>query len=171
MAVAVAYAGAMHPGADFDVVGEVRKALKAGIGLMLTAFTNTGTAVIANRVIQAGTAPKNIGWGTGTTTAAVTQTDLVTEAAETLSAGRVAGTESRVTTTNTNDTYQVTGTVTATGTRAITEAALFDANSSGATVPNATGNMLIRGDFSAVNVVSGDSIAFTFKLKFASNAA
>jgi hypothetical protein len=40
---------------------------------------------------------------------------------------------------------------------AITEAGLFDATSAG--------NMLIRSVFSAVNVVSGDSIAFTFGLK------
>jgi hypothetical protein len=68
------------------------------------------------------------------------------------------GTESRTTITNTNDNYQVTGTVTAAGTLAITEAGLFDAVTAG--------NMLIRADYSAVNVVSGDSIAYTFGLKF-----
>jgi len=36
-----------------------------------------------NRIIQAGTAPKNIGWGIGTTAAAVTDTALQTESAPT----------------------------------------------------------------------------------------
>lgn len=122
------------------------------------AFVNGGPAIVTNRMIQAGTAPKNIGWGIGTTGAAVTQTALVTESAPTTGGGRTVGTESRTTVTQPNDNYQVTGTVTAGSTLAITEAGLFD---------NVTaGNMLIRADFAAVNVVSGDSIAFTFGLKF-----
>lgn len=160
MAVALTLAPTMNPGANIDEgVREIRK----GIALLAVAFTNAGTAIITNRVTQAGTAPKNIGWGIGTTTAAVTQTALVTESAPTTAGGRTVGTESRTTTTVTNDTYTVTGTVTAGSTLAITEAGLFDATSAG--------NMLIRSDFSAVNVVSGDSIAFTFNLKFAANAA
>ncbi len=124
---------------------------------MATVFVNGGPAIINNRVIQAGTAPKNIGWGIGTTAAAVGDTALQTESAPTTSGGRTVGTESRTTITQTNDNYQVVGTVTAGSTLAITEAGLFD---------NVTaGNMLIHSIFSAVNVVSGDSIAFTFGLK------
>lgn len=125
---------------------------------MANVFTNAGAAIVTNRMIQAGTAPKNIGWGTGTTAAAVGDTALQTEAAPTSGGGRVVGTESRVTTTVTNDTYQVVGTVTATSSLAITEAGIFDATSGG--------NMLIHSVFSAVNVSSGDSIQFTFGLKF-----
>lgn len=125
---------------------------------LATVFTNAGAAIITNRVTQAGTAPKNIGWGIGATAAAVAQTALVTESAPTTAGGRTVGTESRTTVTNTNDNYQVAGTVTAASTLAITEAGLFDAVSAG--------NMLIRGDFAAVNVLSGDSIAFTIGLKF-----
>ena len=131
--------------------------VKAGLISLATVFTNAGAAIITNRIIQAGTAPKNIGWGTGTTAAAVAQTALVTEAAPTTAGGRTVGTESRTTITNTNDNYQVAGTVTAAGTLAITEGGLFDAVT--------TGNMLIRSDFAAVNVLSGDSISFTFGLK------
>ena len=121
-------------------------------------FVNAGTAVITNRIIQAGTAGKNIGWGIGTTTPAVTDTALQTESAPTTSGGRTVGTETRTTTTVTNDTYTVTGTVTAGSTLAITEAGTFD---------NVTaGNMIIHAVFSAINVVSGDSIAFTFNLQF-----
>lgn len=144
-------------------VGKGRKAgLLGGVIHALTAFTNAGTAVITNRIIQAGTAAKNIGWGVGVTAAAITQTALVTESAPTTAGGRTIGTESRTTATNTNDQYTVTGTVTAGSTLAITEAGTFDAVTAG--------NMLIRSDFAAVNVVSGDSIAFTFNLKFVSSA-
>lgn len=127
------------------------------LGWLATVYVNGGTAIINNRVIQAGTAPKNIGWGVGTAAAAVTDSALGTESAPTTAGGRTVGTESRTTITVTNDNYQVVGTVTSGSTLAITEAGLFD---------NVTaGNMLIRSVFSAVNVVSGDSIAFTFGLK------
>lgn len=139
----------------------IRAALSAGIALLAVVFTNAGAAIVTNRIIQAGTAPKNIGWGTGTTAAAVTDTALVTEAAPTTSGGRTVGTESRVTVSVANDTYQVVGLVTAGGSLAITEAGLFDAVTAG--------NLLIRGVFSAYNVVSSDTITFTFQLKFVPN--
>lgn len=129
-----------------------------GLRLLATVFTSVGTSIVTNRMIQAGTAPKNIGWGVGTGGAAVGNTALGTESAPTTAGGRTVGTESRTTITATNDNYQVVGTVTAGSTLAITEAGLFDAVTAG--------NLLIRSDFSAVNVVSGDSIAFTFGLKF-----
>lgn len=149
-----AIAGALRP----DIADAFRGLGRRLAGWLAVVFTNAGAAIVTNRMIQAGTAPKNIGWGTGTTAAAVTDTALVTEAAPTTSGGRTVGTESRTTVTNTNDNYQVTGTVTAGGTLAITEAGLFDAVTAG--------NMLIRGVFAAVNVVSGDSVSFTFGLKF-----
>lgn len=136
----------------------LRDLIKGGLIALAVVFTNAGAAIVTNRITQAGTAPKNIGWGTGTNAAAVGDTALQTEAAPTTSGGRTVGTESRTTITNTNDNYQVAGTVTAAGTLAITEAGLFDAVS--------TGNLLIRGVFSAVNVLAADSIAFTFGLKF-----
>ena len=137
----------------------IQDLIDKGLIALATVFTNAGAAIVTNRMIQAGTAPKNIGWGTGTNAAAVGDTALQTEAAPTTSGGRTVGTESRTTVTNTNDNYQVTGTVTAGSTLAITEAGLFDAVTAG--------NCLIRSVFSAINVVSGDSIAFTFGLKFA----
>lgn len=146
-----------------DFLEGIRSSIRGGILMMATAFTNGGTAIVTNRLTQlGGTQPKNIGWGIGTTTAAIAQTALVTESAPT-TGGRTVGTESRTTGTNPNDQYTVTGTVTATSSLAITEAGLFDAVTAG--------NMLIRSDFAAVNVVSGDSIAFTFNLKFVSSAA
>jgi hypothetical protein len=62
------------------------------------------------------------------------------------------------TTTTTDDTYQVVGTLTAGGTLAITNAGLFDAVSSG--------NLFVKGDFSTINLSTGDSIQFTFKTQF-----
>jgi hypothetical protein len=120
---------------------------------MAVVFTNAGKAIITNRIIAGGTEPKFVAMGTDATAAAATDTALGTEV-ET----RATGTSSRVTTTVTNDTYQVIGTITATATRAITESGLFDASS--------TGNMLTSADFSTINLASGDSIQFTWQLKF-----
>jgi hypothetical protein len=156
-------AGAVPAQGLGDPADAIRKALRKGLTSLAVAFTNAGADIITNRVIQAGTAPKNIGWGIGTGGAAVGNTALGTESAPTTAGGRTVGTESRTTGSVTNDQYTVTGTVTAGSTLAITEAGLFD---------NVTaGNMLIRADFSAVNVVSGDSIAFTFNLRFVPSAA
>lgn len=143
------------PSATKPNIGDL---VRAGLVSLATVFTNAGAAIITNRIIQAGTAPRNIGWGIGTTVAAITQTALVTESVPTTGGGRTLGTESRTTGSVANDNYQVVGTVTAASTLAITEAALFDAVTAG--------NMLIRSDFAAINVVSGDSIAFTFGLRF-----
>jgi hypothetical protein len=94
------------------IAAAVADAVASGLILLATVFTNAGAAIVTNRMIQAGTAPKNIGWGTGTNAAAVTDTALQTEAAPTTAGGRTVGTESRTTITNTNDNYQVVGTVT-----------------------------------------------------------
>ena len=84
----------------------------------------------------------------------MTDTTLFTEASE----ARVAGSSSQVTTTVTNDTYQVVGTITADGGKTITNFGLFDASSSG--------NMLVKSDFTGVALLIGESIQFTAKLKF-----
>lgn len=100
-------------------------------------------------------------WGTGTgaaATANVVTTTTTTEA-------RTAGTASQQTTTVTDDAFQVVGTITAAGTRAITEVGVFDAAGSGS--PPTGGNMDIYGDFTVVNLAAADSIAFTVKVTFA----
>lgn len=100
-------------------------------------------------------------WGTGTGAAAsanVVTTTTTTEA-------RTAGTISQQTTTIASDTLRVAGTIVAAGTRAITEVGVFDA--AGAASPPVGGNMDMYGDFAVVNLVVGDSIAFTFDTKFA----
>lgn len=102
--------------------------------------------------------PLHLQWGTGS--AAAASANVVTTTTE----ARTAGTSSQVTTTQTNDTYQVVGTITAAGARAITEVGVFDAAGSGS--PPTGGNMDIYGDFSVINLATGDSIAFTVKVAF-----
>ena len=131
---------------------------RRGIIFLANVFTNAGAAVVTSRIMQAGTAPKNIGWGTGTTAAAVADIALQAEAAPTAAGGRTVGTESRVTTSVANDTYQVVGTVVSGGVLAITEAGLFD--------NVAAGSLLIHSVFAALNLNAGDSISFSFGLKF-----
>lgn len=77
--------------------------------------------------------PKFIGFGQGNKTPGTDVTALTTDkalGAEIVANGgqtqRISGSSSQVTTTNTNDTYQVQGTITANITLAITEAGLFD---------------------------------------------
>lgn len=105
----------------------------------------------------AASAYKYVGWGTGAGTAADGDTTLFTEVTDT---SRASGTQSQATTTTTNDTYRVVGTVTATQARAITNAGVFDQAATG-------GNLFSKSDFSTINLATGDSIQFTFDHKFA----
>jgi len=131
------------------------------IGLVV----NAGRAVVSARLYGTGSAAfASIGMGTGTTAAAATDTALQTgvTAAGAADAGvhvlpTASVTASSVTTTVTNDTAQWQGTVNITATIAVTESGLFNADTNG--------TMLAHQVFSAVNVVNGDSIQFTWKVK------
>lgn len=99
-------------------------------------------------------------WGTGTgaaKSANVVTTTSTTEA-------RVATTATQQTSSVTNDQMRNTATITAAGARAITEVGLFDA--AGAGSPPTGGNMDVYGDFTVINLASGDSIAFTVNVTF-----
>jgi hypothetical protein len=127
---------------------------------MVARVQNNGLANITAAWVAYTSLPKYLQWGTGSAAAAsanVVTTTTTTEA-------RTTGTASQTTTTQTNDTYQVTGTITAAGARAITEVGVFDAAGTGS--PPTGGNMDIYGDFSVINLASGDSIAFTVKVQF-----
>lgn len=146
-------------GAQSSPLAELLRGLRV---LLATVITNSGLAVFTNRIIQAGTAPKNIGWGTGAGTAAAGDTTLFTEALVNMTGGgtdHTVGTEARLTTTQTNDTWQVTGTRTATGAGTVTNAGLFDAASGG--------TLTVKGDFTGIGLASGDSISFDFRVKLA----
>jgi hypothetical protein len=125
---------------------------------MATFVVDGGLDITTNRLKGAGTEPLNIGWGTGAGTTARTDTSLFTEALVTLAAGgtdHTPGTSTRQTTNTANDTYQVVGTRTATGSGTVTNAGLFDAASGG--------NLYLKGDFTGIGLASGDSIQFTIK--------
>lgn len=99
-------------------------------------------------------------WGTGS--GAAQDANVVTTTSTT--EARVSASASQGTTTVTNDKLRLTGTITAAGTRAITEVGAFDAAGSGS--PPTGGNMDIYGDFSTINLSSSDSIAFTIDTTF-----
>jgi hypothetical protein len=106
-------------------------------------MANSATATFAGRsliwafVKAAGspTEPKNIGWGSGATTASA-NADVALFGPQT--EARVAGTSSLIATSYLADTYQVTGTITATNAKTITEAGLFDTTTASSTTTIAT---------------------------------
>lgn len=124
-----------------------------------TVLTNKGKAFLAERLRTTPPTytnpPKFIAMGVGATgaarTAVAADTALSTEV-ET----RTSGTESSATTTQTNDTYQTLGTITATATRAVDESGIFDASS--------VGNMAASATHTVVNLTTGDSIQYTWKI-------
>ena len=121
---------------------------------MATLLINTGKAIVTNYLNGgAATQPKYVAWGTGAGTTGATDTTLFTEVTP-----RVSGTTSQVTTSTTNDTFQVVGTQTAGTSETITNAGLFDASTSG--------NLFVKGDFTGIPLNTSDSIQFTFKVQF-----
>lgn len=98
----------------------------------------------------AANAGSHVGVGTGTTTPAKGDTALQTET-ETR-----ASTTVTVTGTGSSAKYQATATVSMTGTHAITEVGLLSASSSGV--------LFVHAVHDAINVVSGDSIAYTITI-------
>lgn len=119
-------------------------------------ITNAGFAGVASRLNGDGAqaAFTYIAVGVGTTAAAVGDTTLETEITDS-GLARAAATASRITTDVTNDTAQLTKTFSVTGTKAVTESGVLNASSSGV--------LLARQVFSAINVVSGDSLVITWK--------
>lgn len=121
-------------------------------------MTNAGFGVTSGLIIGTGTAFTAVAIGTGTTAAAATQTALVTEVK------RKAGSNSQVTTTQTNDTSQWDATFSSSdslsGSAAITEVGIFNNNTTG-------GTMLLRLVFSAINVNwdNGDTLEMVVKCK------
>lgn len=96
------------------------------------------------------------GCGTGVTAEAANQTALVTESTTALNpdSTRATGTKSQPSA----NVMQTVGTATFDASAAITEHAVFTQAATGG------GTMMDRSLFTAVNVVSGDSIQFTYQL-------
>jgi len=121
------------------------------LGLISTrVVTNTGVNFIVD-AFQNTTELENMkyhGSGTGSTAEAQTQTALVTEVESRATGTTIEGASANI--------YRTVGTVSYTSTYAIVEHGIFSAASSG--------TMLDRSVFSAINVVSGDAIEFTYDL-------
>jgi len=91
------------------------------------------------------------GWGTGTVAEAAADTALGAESTETRATGSQASA-----TAGANATYTTVGTITATGSRAITEHGIFSAVT--------VGTLWDRSVFSVINLATNDSIQFTYVL-------
>jgi hypothetical protein len=136
--------------------------IESPLRVFANVLTNMGRQIVTGRLKGVGsgagfTEPIHIAWGSGAGTAAAADTTLFTEEAE----ARTAGTSTRITTAVTNDTYEVTGTITAVAGKTITNAGLFDVTK--AQGGGITGNLFVKGDFAGVALANGDSIAFTFR--------
>jgi hypothetical protein len=123
--------------------------------------TRTGDGVVAGRMIGSTPTqaePKNLGWGIGGVgtgspyTAAKTDVAAFDESAE----SRVAGTSSQQTTTYTNDTYQVAGTITSLSGQTIAEVLLSDSATKpfATTVASGAGTVIGSSSNTSMNVAA-----------------
>lgn len=119
---------------------------------MATVLTNVGEQFVCDFLSGVvATDADWVAWGTGAGTAAKADTVLFTEASE----SRVQGTKS-TDGSGAAAKYQVVATITADGTKTITNAGLFTASTSG--------TLMIHGDHADVALLSNDKIEYTFTL-------
>lgn len=116
---------------------------------MATLIPDAGENLFADVLQNVVSPPTNyfIGWGTGSGQGEASTT-LAAEAAESRATASKSQPSSNI--------MRFVGTITASAGRAITEAGLFDASTSG--------NMCLYGDFTVINLVSGDAIEFTIDI-------
>jgi hypothetical protein len=123
--------------------------------------TNGGLGMIAAALHAYTSRPRYLQWGEGSgqdaTDTAIADAGNTTEA-------RVTGTSSVETTTTTDDTYQVTGTIVAAQALSVTELGIYDGAGSGN--PPTGDDMGIYGDFGVITLATGDSITFTSRTVF-----
>lgn len=133
---------------DYGLIS-TRVVTTAGVNFIVDAFQNT-------------TEVENLrfhGVGTGTTAEAVGDTALVAESTTILNPDSTRPTGSLAEGATANI-FRSVGTVSFDGSGAITEHGIFSQAATGG------GTLLDRSVFSAINVVSGDSIQFTYELTF-----
>lgn len=117
---------------------------------MPTLFVTSGKEWVVDKLDGTKTTKQEyIGWGTGTTNPVAGDTGLQTPASE----ARTLAVQSQPT----QDTHRNVGTITATGTKTISEVGLFDAS--------AAGVMLIRANFTGIPLLTNDRIEFTLDLQ------
>ena len=122
--------------------------------LITTAGKGLGTALLG--AVGSPAACTYLELGIGTNAAAAADTALQSAITDS-GLARAAATVTQQTTTTTNDTLQLVKQWTASGSKAITECGIFNASSSG--------SMFGRQVFSAINVVSTDTIQITYQVK------
>jgi hypothetical protein len=126
---------------------------------------NVGKAITAARHVGSTptqTEPKFIQWGTGVSTALVTDTGIQTTTGTT--EPRTTGTISTVAGAQGNSKVQVTGTITAAGTPTIAEVALFDTVGSGS--PPTGGVCWVHASHGSTVLATGESISYTITVDF-----
>jgi len=127
---------------------------------MSSVVTYKGLEMLANRLRGATPSqaePLNLGWDTGGYTAAKSDVAAFGEAPE----NRVAGGSTIATTTTSNDSWQVTGTIVATGTRTITGVLLSDTTTKPSGTDSVQAGSAVIGSSSGntINVGTGASFA------------
>jgi len=130
---------------------------------MASLVPNSGKAVISGRMIGTSPSqaePRYIGWGPGAGAGSASSTDVSTPASE----ARATGTSTQFTTTVTNDTHQVVGTLTANANKTITNVGIFDAAGTGSPPSGGVLYAIFDGLSQALN--SGDSIQLTARVQF-----
>lgn len=127
---------------------------------MASFVTNNGLAEYTGSIVAANLA-RFLQWGTGSGQTVASNT---LNSTATTTEARTAGSMTQFTTSTTSDTVRVQGTITAAGSRAITEVGVFDTAGSGS--PPTGGDMIVYGDFSVVNLALNDSISFDVKVRF-----
>jgi hypothetical protein len=121
-------------------------------------LTETGeewTVDKLNESVQ--TKAEYVGWGTGATVPTKGGTDISTPATE----ARVLGTSSKTGSLATAK-LQVVATITANGTKTITNAGLFTTAGTGS--PPSGGSLIVWGDHTGVALNANDQIQYTFTL-------
>jgi hypothetical protein len=117
---------------------------------MATVYTTAGKQFIVDLIDATVAVATHYGaWGTGAGTAVVGDTTLNTEASE----ARVATTKSQPAA----DTNQWVWTMTANGSKTITNAGVFSAST--------VGTLIIHGDFTGIALALNDQIQFTATLQ------
>lgn len=118
----------------------------------VTVLTNGGEGWCVGRLAGTlATDGKYVGWGSGAGTAAKSDTTLFSEETESRATGTVS-----VEDTGAAAMYQVEGTLTADGSKTITNAATFTADSSG--------TMIMHMSWDGIALNEDDQITFTFRL-------
>lgn len=150
------FGGDITPTGRLYVTKVHRDGRREHLGLVSTkVVTDAGVAYLVD-ALQGTTEPENLRWhgsGTGTTAESASQTGLVTEIGS-----RVQGSLGE----NAANVFQTVATISYSSTLAITEHGIFSASTGG--------TMLDRSVFSAVNVISGDAIEFTYRLTLPSGS-